>query len=164
MLCMIFIMYMSLMTSMFILFSTHPMTMGLTLLIQVICVSLMTGMLSNNFWFSYILFIIMIGGMMVLFIYMTSIASNEKFKFSKMLMIKMLMLFLLFSFISMLSDNIINEYQNLFYFMDMNINLNKYINYPYNIITIMMILYLLITLIAIVKISKIKYGPLRTTN
>nr|ARH53776.1 NADH dehydrogenase subunit 6 [Cercyon borealis] len=154
----------SLLTSLFIIFSTHPMSMGLTLLIQVICVSLMTGMLANNFWFSYILFIIMVGGMLVLFIYMTSIASNEKFKFSKILFITFLGLLSFMMLMSMFMDNIFIEYLNLFNYPEMNINLNKYINYPYNIITIMMILYLLISLIAIVKISKIKYGPLRHMN
>nr|YP_010385143.1 NADH dehydrogenase subunit 6 [Sphaeridium lunatum]UPL65153.1 NADH dehydrogenase subunit 6 [Sphaeridium lunatum] len=157
--------YISSLASLFIVFSTHPMSMGLTLLIQTICVALMTGFLANNFWFSYILFIVMVGGMLVLFIYMTSVASNEKFYFSKTLMFT----FILLSFIMLISlffmDNLITEYSSLFNInSDLNLNLNKYITYPYNIITIMMIFYLLITLIAVVKISKIKYGPLRHMN
>nr|AML26706.1 NADH dehydrogenase subunit 6 [Hydrophilidae sp. BMNH 1274734] len=154
----------SFMTSMFMIMTTHPMSMGFTLLIQIINVSLMTGLLSNNFWFSYILFIVMIGGMLVLFIYMTSIASNEKFKFSKLMMINFILMLSLLLLTTIMSDNIIIDQMNMFYFPSIPMNLNKYINYPYNIITIMMILYLLITLIAIVKISKIKYGPLRQIN
>nr|ALO70478.1 NADH deshydrogenase subunit 6 [Cryptopleurum minutum] len=161
---MTFLMSISTLTSLFIIFSNHPMTMGMTLLIQVVCVSLLTGLLSNNFWFSYILFIVMIGGLLVLFIYMTSIASNEKFKFSKMLLFFMASLLFIMMLMSSLMDNIIIEYMNLFNYPEMQINLNKYINYPYNIITIMMIIYLLITLIAVVKISKIKNGPLRHMN
>nr|AML26283.1 NADH dehydrogenase subunit 6 [Hydrophilidae sp. BMNH 1274333] len=156
--------FMSLISSFFIIFTSHPMTMGLTLLIQVVNVSMITGLLSNNFWFSYILFIIMIGGMLVLFIYMTSIASNEKFKLSKFMMINFSIFLCLMILLCIFTDNMMFEQMSLFNFPYMNINLNKYINYPYNIITIMMILYLLVTLIAIVKISKIKYGPLRQMN
>nr|AML26342.1 NADH dehydrogenase subunit 6 [Hydrophilidae sp. BMNH 1274338] len=154
----------SMITSMYIMFTSHPMSMGMILLLQVTFVSLMTGMMSNNFWFSYILFIIMVGGMLVLFIYMTSIASNEKFKFSKILLSMIILLLFMMIMITFFMDNIINEYSNIFLYPEMNINMNKYINFPYNIITIMMILYLLISLIAIVKISKIKYGPLRHMN
>nr|AML25780.1 NADH dehydrogenase subunit 6 [Hydrophilidae sp. BMNH 1274306] len=161
---MTFLISLSMITSMFIIFISHPMSMGMILLIQVTCVSLMTGMMSNNFWFSYILFIIMVGGMLVLFIYMTSIASNEKFYFSKILLIMFISLFSMMMLSSSILDNMINEYMNIFIYQEMNINLNKYINFPYNIITIMMIIYLLISLIAIVKISKIKYGPLRHMN
>nr|AML26354.1 NADH dehydrogenase subunit 6 [Hydrophilidae sp. BMNH 1274343] len=151
----------SILTSLFIILTKHPMSMGLILLMQIICVALMTGLTANNFWFSYILFIVMIGGLLVIFIYMTSVASNEKFKFSKFIMISFTSLFMLSLMLSIIMDNIFTEYMSLFNIQPSYINLNKYINYPYNIITIMMILYLLITLIAIVKISKIKYGPLR---
>nr|YP_009185993.1 NADH dehydrogenase subunit 6 [Sphaeridium bipustulatum]ALO70941.1 NADH deshydrogenase subunit 6 [Sphaeridium bipustulatum] len=157
--------YVSSLASLFIVFSTHPMTMGLTLLIQTICVALMTGFLANNFWFSYILFIVMVGGMLVLFIYMTSVASNEKFYFSKALLILFLALSTIMTISLFFMDNLITEYQALFNVTsNLNLNLNKYVIYPYNIITIMMIFYLLITLIAVVKISKIKYGPLRHVN
>jgi len=43
----------------------------------IIC--LIRGTIYRRFWFSYILFIIIIGGMLVLFIYITRLASNEIF-------------------------------------------------------------------------------------
>nr|AML26329.1 NADH dehydrogenase subunit 6 [Hydrophilidae sp. BMNH 1274336] len=164
MLWMTLLMGFSMLTSLMMIFSKHPMSMGMIVLMQVINTALITGLLTNNFWFSYILFMIMVGGMLVLFIYMTSIASNEKFKFSKIMMVNFIMIMSLIMLYSMLSDSLIYEYSELFNYQTLNLNLNKYINYPYNIITIMMIMYLLMTLIVVVKISKIKYGPLRQMN
>ena len=50
--------------------------MGLTLLIQTILVSIISGLITKTFWFSYILFLVFLGGILVLFIYVTSLASN----------------------------------------------------------------------------------------
>nr|ARH54673.1 NADH dehydrogenase subunit 6 [Stenurella nigra] len=152
--------------SMLFLFLNHPLSFGAILLLQTILISLITGMVNYNYWFSYILFLIMIGGMLILFIYMTSIASNEKFKFSYKLLMLSLMIMSLFimTFIDLylnemnlnLSDTI-NQNKNY----NFNLSMNKFFNWPNNSITYLMIIYLLITLIAIVKITKIKYGPLR---
>nr|AYW52221.1 NADH dehydrogenase subunit 6 [Elateridae sp. 2 ACP-2013] len=154
------------MTLMFM-FLTHPLSMGFTLLIQAILIAMITGMLSHNFWFSYILFMIMIGGMLVLFIYMTSVASNEKFLYSNKLMIMMTMMIssimlipLMDAFssyqLSMNTDMTMLEINPMF-----QLSLTKYINLPLNWIMISMIIYLLVTLIAVVKITNITYGPLR---
>nr|YP_010364858.1 NADH dehydrogenase subunit 6 [Odoiporus longicollis]UOL50375.1 NADH dehydrogenase subunit 6 [Odoiporus longicollis] len=149
-------------------FLKHPISMGAMLLLQAIMVSLSTGMFYSNFWFSYILFIVMIGGMLVLFMYMTSVASNEKFKlmYSFLIPIIIIMLFLLINnfsdhFLSMnlslindLMNQSLNIYCNLF-------TLSKYINFPNIIMMILIMSYLLMTMIAIVKITDIKSGPLR---
>nr|ALO76995.1 NADH deshydrogenase subunit 6 [Sternolophus sp. STE01] len=147
---------------------SHPMSMGLTLLLQVLCIALLTGMMSYNFWFSYIIFLIMIGGMLVLFIYMTSIASNEMFSYSNNLMVITILMIILTLFMSIFMDHYLIEYQN---FNLENINnykfemiLTKFFNFPYNSMLFSIILYLFVTLIAVVKISNIKYGPLRQTN
>nr|ALO76591.1 NADH deshydrogenase subunit 6 [Paromalus flavicornis] len=145
-------------SSLFILL-THPLSMGLTLLIQVTLISLLTGYMNMNFWFSYILFLIMVGGMLVLFIYMTSIASNEMFKLSS----KMIMMTVIILIMSTFTMQKVSKLSSLK--MDYNpIFLSKFINYPSNILMFMMILYLFITLIVIVKISKIEYGPIRQKN
>nr|YP_010580850.1 NADH dehydrogenase subunit 6 [Bruchidius siliquastri]UZT27035.1 NADH dehydrogenase subunit 6 [Bruchidius siliquastri] len=149
-------------------FLSHPLTMGMILLIQTIMTALLTGLMNYNFWFSYILFLIMIGGMLILFIYMTSIASNEKFKFSPTLSLifttNMTMMLLLAA-----TDHYFSSIMTIFTMdlmkQDLNINnffsMSKYFNYPNNMIIYMMIIYLLITLIMVVKITNIKYGPMR---
>nr|AND96704.1 NADH deshydrogenase subunit 6 [Onthophagus pullus] len=156
---------MMIMLSMFMMWTKHPLSMGIILLIQTINLSLYMGYLNMNYWYSYILFLIMIGGMLVLFIYMTSIASNEKFYPS----IKLFIMFNLMMFMSFMIYIIINP----FYFLlnnnfkefnnnMINLSLNKYFNFPNSIIMYMLIIYLLITLLAIVQISSFKKGSLRS--
>nr|YP_010710337.1 NADH dehydrogenase subunit 6 [Dyscolus montivagus]WCS92015.1 NADH dehydrogenase subunit 6 [Dyscolus montivagus] len=154
-------------------FLNHPMSMGLILLIQTLLISLMSGMYSYSYWFSYILFLVMIGGMLVLFIYMTSLASNEMFNFSMkmstfiMIMISiMLMSYFLIDYMymnplfknsnmmEMINDMLMLKNENL-------ISLNMIYNTPNNMITLMLVNYLFLTLIAVVKITDINYGPLR---
>nr|YP_010137184.1 NADH dehydrogenase subunit 6 [Paraglenea fortunei]QWM97243.1 NADH dehydrogenase subunit 6 [Paraglenea fortunei] len=155
-------------TSIFI-FLTHPLSLGMILLIQTTLIALITGSMSFNYWFSYIIFLIMIGGMLILFIYMTSIASNEKFKFSTKLFILFFSLFFISSMLLMadfyfyhqisIIDLTLQTQQ-----MNFKFSLNKFINWPNNLVFLMMIIYLLITLIMVVKITNINYGPLRQKN
>nr|YP_010576277.1 NADH dehydrogenase subunit 6 [Stilicoderus aquilinus]UZN43814.1 NADH dehydrogenase subunit 6 [Stilicoderus aquilinus] len=159
-----FMLMMLILLSIIFILMNHPLSMGMILLSQTILTALITGLLSINFWFSYIMFLIMIGGMLILFIYMTSIASNELFMFSKKIFIFSLfmitMMILLNWFI--INFNYFNmNLMNLFYNNSMNLSLTKLFNYPSNYIMFLMIIYLLITLIAVVKIVNINSGPLR---
>nr|WNG77949.1 NADH dehydrogenase subunit 6 [Helius pluto] len=150
----------------------HPLAMGMLLLMQTFIICLITGIFSKTFWFSYILFLIFLGGMLVLFIYVTSLASNEMFSFSSNLMFNMTLLFMImmifmimmdFSIISSLISNLemnLTTTQNN-YIMENSINLNKLYNFPTNFMTILLINYLFLTLIIIVKISNNFMGPLR---
>nr|ALO70266.1 NADH deshydrogenase subunit 6 [Aleochara sp. 2 EF-2015] len=160
-----FFLTMSFILSMIFLFLNHPMTMGMILLLQTIIISLITGLLNSNFWFSYILFLIMIGGLLVLFIYMTSIASNEMFNYSNKMMLILLLTFIFFLLIMLFMDLYLINFKYLylenFNMTNNNLMLSKYFNYPSIMIILLMIIYLFITLIAIVKITNIKYGPLR---
>nr|ALO76345.1 NADH deshydrogenase subunit 6 [Bolboceratex sp. BOL01] len=155
--------------SMFLMFLTHPLSLGLVLLLQTVSISLMIGYYHYNFWYSYILFLIMIGGMLVLFAYMTSVASNEKFKFSLKLTMMMglivtssmiihLMVDLYFSHINNNSMEVLESS------LKFNLSLNKFLNYPSSILTMGLIIYLLVALVAIVKITNISSGPLRQSN
>nr|YP_009560270.1 NADH dehydrogenase subunit 6 [Oxysarcodexia varia]QAA79181.1 NADH dehydrogenase subunit 6 [Oxysarcodexia varia] len=149
----------------------HPLAMGLTLLIQTTLICLTSGLMTKTFWFSYILFLVFLGGMLVLFIYVTSLASNEMFSFSIKLMITAVTIFLLSMTILLFIDkNIIMQYANMeiksifnmnSYILENSLSLNKLYNYPTNLLTIMLMNYLLITLIAVVKITKLFKGPLR---
>nr|QNE85606.1 NADH dehydrogenase subunit 6 [Empis caudatula] len=153
----------------------HPLAMGLMLLIQTSLICLITGLITKSFWFSYILFLIFLGGMLVLFIYVTSLASNEMFSLSMNLMIYSILIMLMstlfmtmidkLSIISMLHNNEMNEIFNMNSFVNENkLNLNKLYNFPTNMLTLLLINYLLMTLIAIVKITNVFYGPLRQMN
>nr|QZZ18212.1 NADH dehydrogenase subunit 6 [Burara oedipodea] len=155
-------------------FLNHPLSMGLMILIQTLLICLLSGMLINTYWFSYILFLTFLGGLLVLFIYVSSIASNELFKMSSlnnMIMIFSLMIIIFLSLLFMHNLNWMNfsnnyEMNNFFnYFMfinnENNINITKLYNKQTYFLMLMMIIYLFITLVAVVKITNIFYGPLR---
>nr|YP_010028961.1 NADH dehydrogenase subunit 6 [Tanyptera hebeiensis]QOU09751.1 NADH dehydrogenase subunit 6 [Tanyptera hebeiensis] len=171
----IFIIY-SLIISFLFIQMKHPLSMGFTLLIQTFFICLITGSFMKTFWFSYVLFLIFIGGMLVLFIYMTSLASNETFNFSmknfliisSILLISLLMILiindstLLNSFsLNIEMTSIMNEMN---FIKENTLNLNKLYNFPTNMLTILLINYLFLTLIIIVKITNNFYGPLRQIN
>nr|ATN23527.1 NADH dehydrogenase subunit 6 [Neolema sp. EMHAU-15071012] len=147
--------------SLLFMFMKHPLSMGMILLSQTILISLTIGMSQLNFWYAYILFIIMIGGMLILFMYMTSVASNEKFKFSFKLMMMMILILIIFM---MLIPELINFYMNFKTYYSITNSLNKYFNKPNNMIMYLMFFYLLITMIMVTKITKIEKGPLRQMN
>nr|UBN08882.1 NADH dehydrogenase subunit 6 [Panesthia obtusa] len=145
----------------------HPLAMGLILLIQTIMISMITGISTQSFWFSYILFLIFIGGMLVLFIYITSLASNEMFIMSTKLLCLLMIITPMMMF--MLKTNfpiLINQESLMFLTINNSTSLPliKLYNYPTGMLTIMMAIYLLITLIAVVKITNIFSGPLRQMN
>nr|APX40119.1 NADH dehydrogenase subunit 6 [Sphaeroderma testaceum] len=151
-------------SSMFI-FVNHPLSCGVILLIQTILIALMSGLMNYHFWYSYILFLIMIGGMLILFIYMTSIASNEKFKFSNKLLFMALLTFIMIITLLFMDKIYLNMFNKLENLTMININnsmsMIKYFNFPNYYISLMMIIYLFLTLIAVVKITKFSYGSLR---
>nr|YP_010704703.1 NADH dehydrogenase subunit 6 [Polypedilum masudai]UXG19090.1 NADH dehydrogenase subunit 6 [Polypedilum masudai] len=153
----------------------HPLSLGLMLMIQTILIVIFSGLLTKTFWFSYSLFLIFLGGMLILFIYMTSIASNEQFKFklnfffifllSSFFMILLMLIF--FFSQKLLFFNHLQNYENMNMILMTNFSLenilmlNKMYNFPMNLITILLINYLFLTLIATVKITNIFEGPLR---
>nr|QIK50400.1 NADH dehydrogenase subunit 6 [Chorosoma macilentum] len=142
----------------------HPISMGITIIIQTLIISSITGLMLGSFWFSYILVITMLSGMIVLFIYMASIASNEKFLPSMKLM--------LFSFIMMILGLLL-QYNNKFddnQMMNMSslpteyISLMTMFNMKHKNITLMMVTFLFMTMITVSLIVNISEGPLRVNK
>nr|AFA56281.1 NADH dehydrogenase subunit 6 [Dascillus cervinus] len=159
----------SLITSLIFILMNHPMSMGLALLTQTILITLLSGILHYDFWFSYIIFLTMISGMLILFIYMTSVASNEMFKFSNKTTLLIGIFLIMLNLYTLATDQFFSNYlsmNNDLSLMEskafMILSLNKYLNLPNSSIFYLMIIYLLVTLIAIVKITNVNYGPLRS--
>nr|YP_010308081.1 NADH dehydrogenase subunit 6 [Crambus perlellus]ULU28328.1 NADH dehydrogenase subunit 6 [Crambus perlellus] len=159
-------------------FSYHPLSMGLFILIQTLLISLISSMMIETYWFSYILFLTFLGGLLVLFIYISSIASNEMFNIktlTKILLLIFIMMSILISYynfynLKWLNFNInnydMNKMFNIFLFFnnENKMNLSKLYNNQTFMLMMMMIIYLFITLIAVIKITNIFYGPLRSSN
>nr|YP_009343067.1 NADH dehydrogenase subunit 6 [Pacifastacus leniusculus]APS87294.1 NADH dehydrogenase subunit 6 [Pacifastacus leniusculus] len=152
---------------------THPLSMGLTLFTQTIIICASSGFYSHSFWFSYILFLIFLGGLLVLFIYVSSLASNEIFTpsiypmiFSMFIMIMALILFffidpmIINSNFKMVPSSIMSSYK-----LNMVPSLISTIyNSSSMFFTLFLIIYLLLTLFVVVKIINIYSSPLRSNN
>nr|AQP29489.1 NADH dehydrogenase subunit 6 [Microcerotermes sp. G TB-2017] len=155
-------MSMSTMTSLMFTQMKHPLAMGLMLLIQTTMVCLISGTMYKSFWFSYILFMIMIGGMLVLFMYMTSLASNEMFSPSNKMLVATLMTLpaLLYTM-----PTVTNNKEMCSHDMMMENEILTTTTVMYNqmmgIMTTLLVLYMLLTLIVVVNIINVSSGPLR---
>nr|YP_009740976.1 NADH dehydrogenase subunit 6 [Sinopodisma lofaoshana]QID04003.1 NADH dehydrogenase subunit 6 [Sinopodisma lofaoshana] len=149
----------------------HPMSMMLFIILQTFLIGLMSGMMMESFWLSYILFLTFLGGMLVLFIYITSIASNEMFQLKLIIMIFSIILWIIIMIILIISDKMMfmdffknTETMNINYlinYQEMTFSLEKLYNNPTFIITMMMMIYLFLALLAVVKITNINQGPIR---
>nr|AYM84970.1 NADH dehydrogenase subunit 6 [Ommatolampis quadrimaculata] len=149
----------------------HPMSMIIFIIFQTFLIGLMTGTMMESFWLAYILFLTFLGGMLVLFIYITSIASNEMFQLKFYIVITTMMLWLFMMITLILIDKmmLIDFFKNsetfnfnkMSLFQEMTISLNKLYNKPTFMISIMMMIYLFLTLLAVVKITNINQGPIR---
>nr|YP_010230787.1 NADH dehydrogenase subunit 6 [Oplophorus spinosus]QSV10497.1 NADH dehydrogenase subunit 6 [Oplophorus spinosus] len=147
----------------------HPLAMGLTLLLQTIVICVTSGLSTKSMWFSYILFLIFLGAMLVLFIYVASLASNEAFMFSMkatLILLTPIMLSTWFIFVDpllpTLKTTVEASYTNpetLFYTTQTTLS-NIYNATSMNL-TLFIIMYLLLTLIVVVKITSTFFGPLR---
>nr|YP_009110182.1 NADH dehydrogenase subunit 6 [Rhodopsona rubiginosa]AIW64883.1 NADH dehydrogenase subunit 6 [Rhodopsona rubiginosa] len=170
-----FLSSMIMMFTLYMYFLTHPLSMGLFILGQTLMICLITGLMIKTYWFSYILFLTFLGGLLVLFIYVSSIASNEMFKMNMQMKILFLYLSMFFLILSMIMMNNL-KYMNFYFNMEMEtffnfnsffnnenkLNLSKLYNSQTFFLMLMLIIYLFITLISVVKITNISFGPIRS--
>nr|YP_009740612.1 NADH dehydrogenase subunit 6 [Pseudoeoscyllina brevipennisoides]QID03574.1 NADH dehydrogenase subunit 6 [Pseudoeoscyllina brevipennisoides] len=149
----------------------HPVSMMMFIIIQTIITGLIMGTMMESFWLSYILFLTFLGGMLVLFIYITSISSNELFKMKSMNSMILIIFMIITSIILMIMDKMLfmdlvkntetMNINNSINFQEMTLSLEKRYNKPMFTITMMMMVYLFLTLVAVVKIININQGPIR---
>lgn len=105
-------------------------------------------------WFSYILFLIFLGGLIVLFIYICRLASNEQIYFNFKFSIFLIWLVRIFIFFK--TDILRLDFKRNIFRLESILSSFNYI------IIYMSIVYLLLTLFVSVQITKIKFGPVRT--
>nr|YP_006493392.1 NADH dehydrogenase subunit 6 [Stenopus hispidus]AEO18310.1 NADH dehydrogenase subunit 6 [Stenopus hispidus]AGA56099.1 NADH dehydrogenase subunit 6 [Stenopus hispidus] len=150
----------------------HPLTAGLILLIQTALMCLTAGLFMTSFWFSYILFLIFLGGMLILFIYVASLAPNEPFILSPTIIMALMLasfIFFLLLFWDPLMKMVPSQTPSsssplLFKTSLQTLTTKPFYNPPISNLTLFTILYLLFTLIVVVKITDHYSGPLRLLN
>lgn len=151
-----------------ILFSTlkHPIAIGITLIISTTSTSIAISLISNSPWFAYILFLVFLGGVLVLFAYVTSLTPNEIFSIKQVNIQPIIILPLIILLIILMDPLLIStstSLENISPLLKENseIPILKFYNKSLLIITLSLASYLFITLIAVVKITDLNKGPLR---
>nr|QQQ88942.1 NADH dehydrogenase subunit 6 [Hyalella cajasi] len=149
-------------TSVFLLSQmSSPLGMGVIVIIFSFFISLSMSLICATSWFSLLLFMLFLSGMMIIFMYVCSLASNEAHYYSfgaVYVVLALLMLSLIGPEISgtaAVSGLLSVEVKSSFL-------MYKIYSFSVYLFAVMLIVYLLITLIAVVKISAVSEGPVRT--
>nr|YP_009412987.1 NADH dehydrogenase subunit 6 [Vaejovis smithi]APW29079.1 NADH dehydrogenase subunit 6 [Vaejovis smithi] len=130
------------------LISIHPLIMGIFLMFTTSLIAFCSYFVFGFSWYSYIMILVFLGGMLILFIYVASLASNEFVKMKSFYWMMGLILFII-----PIGDWI---------FIKSSYSVTKiYENFPMSLITLFLASYLLITFIGVVKLVSMEEGPLR---
>uniref|UniRef100_A0AAU6PBL5 NADH dehydrogenase subunit 6 n=1 Tax=Echinolaelaps traubi TaxID=3119979 RepID=A0AAU6PBL5_9ACAR len=141
---------MSIMKLMFFIISMMVMSHPVSIILYILCMSVyfLTSLifLVKSSWFSLIFMLMVLGGLMVLFIYMASLSSNEYFKILKGWNFLLFMVVLLMPVMSMSMG--VSEYilMNL-------LNINSMMMFLYYLIYLLLVLILIIEMLVSIKSS-----------
>nr|QBG38554.1 NADH dehydrogenase subunit 6 [Acropyga arnoldi] len=152
----------------------NPIMIIINLITFNLMICMKISMWKSNFMYSIILFLIMISGLLIIFLYFSSLISNEQinFKFNKLLITNMIINSMIFFTINLKVNplqtlkkfNFSDIYPNM-KFNEMNYqNMFNLYEYPFNNMTIISMFYLLISLFTIIKICSMKSSTLRKIN
>lgn len=157
-----------------ILYIIHPIYLIILLILYSIITCFLISLWRSNFIYSIILFLIIIRGILIIFLYFSSLISNEQNKITwrSFLLINLILNFILLIFLYS------NHYFYIYpYYPSLNLiplnysnlipqfsNIIKIFIYPNNYITFISIFYLLIALFTIIKICSLKSSSLRKIN
>lgn len=155
--------------SLFFLYSTHPLLITIYLTLLTIFIAYIIFYMSSLSWLSYILIIIFLSGIIIIIIYITTLASNEiisKTLISTSPFILITILPIVFNIFY--NNNLLKIFSICFYnFSSLNdiiLIIYKIYSPIYWILTFSLIIYLLYILIIVVKNSYLLKGPLQTKN
>nr|WMD28021.1 NADH dehydrogenase subunit 6 [Elaphrothrips spiniceps] len=137
---------------MFFFFSFHPLILGLILILLTFILSSLNFVFFNNSWSGYIMFLMFLGGLLILFLYNISMIETELFPTNFIKMIKSWW-WLFFLFLFSLKESFSAE-KNLFSLLkDDYMNLFIMFKYWFNVITfVFLIFYLFFCLICVINV------------
>nr|UHJ18875.1 NADH dehydrogenase subunit 6 [Psyttalia incisi] len=153
-------------------YTFHPLLMVLMLVFFTIIMCIKINYLFNNFWYSYILFLVMIGGLIILFMYFTSLINNQLFYFKKKkimyMILKFLNLFVMYMMFMFMKSLIYMDFElinlnNYLKFTELDMFKNMFMDYTFDLMIYMM-LYLFLVMICSVMICTKVMIPLRQIN
>nr|AXI98698.1 NADH dehydrogenase subunit 6 [Pseudoniphargus portosancti] len=152
--------------SIMFLLSVSPLFLSLIIILQTITLALVITMFTMSSWFSFMLLMIYLSGMMVIFIYISSMAANEMFRMNNYFFIPMIIM--LSATTTMIFNYSLQEPSDNINVLDMNLigvtifKTMKMFSKSLFIMTILLIIYLLLAMIMVSKNSSFSSGPLRS--
>lgn len=148
-------------TNLIFLFIFHPLAIIFILILQTIFISIGVYTITQFPWFSYTLILVFLGGILILFTYISNIASNEIFKPNIKILLPLIITPILTIFLPLPKQNIRLETKNLSINQFSNLTIFKPFSEAIIPVTLLMASYIILTLLTVVKIRKINQGPLR---
>nr|QHE65846.1 NADH dehydrogenase subunit 6 [Neverita didyma] len=162
------LMIMALATSSIFMFPlmAQPLSLGLSIMISTLLMCILAAMLVSP-WYGYILFLIYVGGLLVMFAYVSALSPNVLFSGAGSLMLLCFLLFtLMIVFYSYtFSDMNIISYSSLFsHTKSLKIYGSQLVSPHVTPILVSLGVILLINLVVVVKICYYQQAPLRPFN
>nr|YP_010164881.1 NADH dehydrogenase subunit 6 [Jesogammarus hinumensis]QRN71586.1 NADH dehydrogenase subunit 6 [Jesogammarus hinumensis] len=143
-----------------------PLALASLVITQTMLISLSSFITFKTPWFSFILMMLFISGMMIIFVYVSSLASNEQ----TMMKTNYTPLFLVLApfLLTLCAYNTSNNLNttNITTLVEDQFNITALLNYkiytnPIMTLTLTLIIYLLLALVVVVSITSNTKGPLR---
>nr|UNO53725.1 NADH dehydrogenase subunit 6 [Ixodes ovatus] len=128
----------------------HPMSMLLSIIMATIIISFLISKYIKMAWISLILILLVLGGMLILFLYIISLIPNKKMNANKKLL-AMFLVFLITFKTNWFFNTSFFPMNSIFFLSSMNFML-------------FMMMYLLISLMIVMKIMKSSNSPLKLNN
>nr|UYB78441.1 NADH dehydrogenase subunit 6 [Alectorobius microlophi] len=130
--------------------SSHPMMMIMIMILSTLILNFYMYLYMKYSWFILMITLLILGGLLVIFLYITSLTPNKKFNFNKTFII-MIPLILVLKFEQIMNPSI--SHQILYLFTPLSL-----------ILLMLTIMYLMLTLISIMRIIKSSMAPMKSTN
>nr|AHF21741.1 NADH dehydrogenase subunit 6 [Apatania sp. YW-2014] len=149
---------------------THPLIITIFIIIQTVNLVMITGMMSHSFWMSYIMFLVFIGGLLILFIYISSLIPNKNFSLNyKTLFVTFIVTLSIILFVKIFSIFMNKEMTQFMGIMtsinsENSIFIMNFYNKNESFMTFILMNYLLLSLIITTKITMLNNGPMRNNS
>nr|QJS52210.1 NADH dehydrogenase subunit 6 [Gondwanalimnadia sp. MT-2020] len=145
-------------------FLNHPLALALNLFFQTLCITVLSTSLLTDPWFSYILFLVFLGGLLVIFAYVSTFAANEKFALSSFSFMCCLVFSLVTFYFCFYGNYLSWKITYLFNFIEDLYSLTtSLVLYSVNIgVLCFLVGYLLLALLIVVRLNRMSDGPLRS--
>nr|BAL70375.1 NADH dehydrogenase subunit 6 [Aposthonia japonica] len=150
-------------TSLFMYFN-HPLILTIIILTQTTNSCLIMGTHMKNFWIPYLLFIIMLGGLMIMFMYMCSTTPNQLMKSPTYTLLISLLTMIIFMTINKMywKDKLMKMNYSTLSMNSTNNFFNMLINFPTQFTFMLMMMFLAFSMFTTMKISFTSNKPLRS--